>query len=52
MSNNQLIDFAMEVQENLVSKQSTLSDENKEIEANLHNININIDQLTMENNLI
>ena len=31
MFNNQLIDFAIKVKENLISKQNALSDENKEI---------------------
>ena len=31
MFNNQLIDFAMKVKENLISKQNALSNENKEI---------------------
>ena len=34
MSNNQLIDFAMKLQENLISKQKPLSNEEKEINEN------------------
>ena len=45
MSNNQPIDFAMKVQENLISKQNTLSNENKEINAKLHRLNMKKDQL-------
>ena len=37
------MDFAMKVQENLISKQNILSDENKEINAKLHNIDKKID---------
>ena len=52
MSSNQLIDFAMKVQENLISKQNTHSNENKKINAKLHNIDMNNDQLYKENNLL
>ena len=52
MFNNQLIDFAMKVQENLISKQNALSNENKEINAKLHNIVMKIGQLNKENNLL
>ena len=52
MSSNQFIDFAMKVQENLISKQNTHSNENKEINAKLHNIDMNNDQLHKENNLL
>ena len=49
MSNNQPIDFAMKVQENLISKQNTLSNENKEINAKLHSLNMKKDQLNKGN---
>ena len=52
MSNNQLIDFAMKVQENLILKQSPLSNKNKEINSKLHNIYRKIDQLNKKNNLL
>ena len=47
MSNNQLIDFAINVQENLISKQNALSNENKEINAKLPNTDMKIDQLNI-----
>ena len=52
MSNNQFIDFSMKVQENLISKQNALSNENKEINAKLHNIGMKIDQQNEENDLL
>ena len=52
MSSNQVIDFAVKVQENLIFEQNALSNENKEINAKLHNINMKIDQLNKENNLL
>ena len=52
MCNNQLIDFAMKVQENLISKQNALSNENKEINTKLQNIDNKIDELHKENNLL
>ena len=52
MSNNQLVDFAMKSQENFISKQNALCNENKEINAKLHNIDMKIDQLNKENNLL
>ena len=52
MSNNQLIDFAMKLQENLISKQNPLSNEEKEINAKLHTKDRKIDQLNKENNLL
>ena len=52
MPNNQLIDFAVKVQGNLISKQNALLNENKEINAKLHNIDKKIDELNRENNLL
>ena len=52
MCNNQLIDFAMKVQENLISKQNALSNENKEINTKSQNIDNKIDELHKENNLL
>ena len=52
MSNKQLIDFAMKVQKNLISEQNTLSNENKEINKKLQNIDMKINQLKKENNLL
>ena len=52
MSNNQLIDFAMKLQEKLISKQNPLSNEEKEINAKLHTKDRKIDQLNKENNLL
>ena len=52
MSNNQLTDFAMKLQENVISKQNPLSNEEKEINAKLHNKDRKIDQLNKENNLL
>ena len=52
MSNNQLIDFAMKVPENSISKQNTLSSKNKEINAKLHNIGMTKYQMNKENNLL
>ena len=52
ISNNQLIDFAIKVQENVILKQIALSNENKEISAKLCNIDKKIDELNRENNLI
>ena len=51
MSNNQLIDFAMKVQENSISKQNALSSKNKQINAQLQNIDMKINQLNKKNNL-
>ena len=51
MSNNQLIDFAMKVQENSISKQNALSSKNKQINAQLKNIDMKINQLNKKNNL-
>lgn len=51
MSNNQLIDFAMKVQENSFSKQNALSSKNKQINAQLQNIDMKINQLNKKNNL-
>ena len=42
----------MKVQENLISKQNPLSNENKEIHAKLHNVVMKIDQSKKENNLL
>ena len=52
MPNNQLIDFAVKVQGNLILKQNALLNENKEINAKLHNIDKKIDELNRENNLL
>ena len=52
MSNNQLIDFAMKVQENLILKQMKTKNENKEINAKLQNIGKKIDELNKENSLL
>ena len=52
MSNNQLIDFTMKVQENIIYKQNALSNENEEIIAKLHNPDMKIDKLNRENNLL
>ena len=52
MFNNQLIDFAMKVKENLISKQNALSNENKEINAKLQNKDKKIDEINKENNLL
>ena len=52
MSNNQLIDFTMKVQENIIYKQNALSNENEEIIAKLHNPDMKIDNLNRENNLL
>ena len=52
MPNNQLIDFAVKVQGNLISKQNAVLNENKEINAKLHNIDKKIDELNRENNLL
>ena len=52
MCNNQLIDFAMKVQENLISKQNALSNENKEINAKLQSKDKKIDEINKENNLL
>ena len=52
MPNNQLIDFAVKVQGNLISKQNALLNENKEINAKLHNMDKKIDELNRENNLL
>ena len=52
ISNNQLINFAKKVQGKLISKQIALSNENKEINAKLYNIDTKIDQLNKENNLL
>ena len=52
MSNKQLIDFAIKVQKNLISKQNALSNENKEINAKLQNIDKKVDELNKENNLL
>ena len=52
MSNSQLIDFEMKVQENLILKQNAFSNENKEINAKLQNIDKKIDELNKENNLL
>ena len=42
----------MKVQENLLSKQNALSNENKEINAKLQNIEKEIDEPNKENNLL
>ena len=42
----------MKVQENLISKQNALSNENKQINSKLHNISKKIDQLNNGNNLL
>ena len=52
MPNNQLIDFAVKVQGNLILKQNALLNENKEINAKLHNMDKKIDELNRENNLL
>ena len=52
MPNNQLTEFAVKVQENLISKQNAVLNENKEINAKLHNIEKKIDELNRENNLL
>ena len=52
MSNNQLIDFAMKVQENLILKQMKTKNENKEINAKLQNIDKKIGKLNKENRLL
>ena len=52
MFKNQLIDFAMKVTENVIWKQNALSNENVEINAKLHNIDITIDKMNKENNLL
>ena len=51
MSKNQLTDFAMKVQEKLISTVNALSNENKEINSQLHNIDIKTNQLKKENNI-
>ena len=50
MSKNRLTDFAMKVQEKLISTVNALSNENKEINSQLHNIHIKTNQLKKENN--
>ena len=52
MSNIQLIDFAMKNQENLISKQNALLNENKQINAKLQNMDKKIDELHKETNLL
>ena len=42
----------MKVQENLISKQNTLANENKKINVKLHNTDMKIDQLNKENHLL
>ena len=51
MSKNQLTDFAMKVQEKLISTVNALSNENKEINSQLHNRDIKTNQLKKENNI-
>ena len=43
MSNDQLIHFAMKVQEDIISKQNALSNKNKELNSELHHADIKID---------
>ena len=43
MSNDQLIHFAMKVQEDVISKQNALSNKNKELNSELHHADIKID---------
>ena len=51
MSKNWLTDFAMKVQEKLISTVNALSNENKEINSQLHNRDIKTNQLKKENNI-
>ena len=43
MSNDQLIHFAVKVQEDVISKQNALSNKNKELNSELHHVDIKID---------
>lgn len=43
MSNDQLIDFAIKVQEDVISKQNALSNKNEELNSELHHVDIKID---------
>ena len=52
MHHDQLLGFEMKVQGNSISKQNALSNESKEINAKLHNMDIKINQLKKENNLL
>ena len=43
MSNDQLIDFAIKVQEDIISKQNALSNKNEGLSSELHHVDIKID---------
>ena len=49
MTNEQLIDFAMKLQDNLISKQAELINDNKEFREELNFIKAKFDDLKKEN---
>ena len=49
MTNEQLIDFAMKLQDNLISKQAELINDNKEFREELNLIKAKFDDLKKEN---
>ena len=49
MTNEQLIDFAMKMQDNLISKQAELINDNKEFREELNLIKAKFDDLKKEN---
>ena len=49
MANEQLIDFAMKLQDNLISKQTELINDNKEFQEKLDLIEAKFDDLKKEN---